>query len=100
MHGVGFIKLMRSDKTQALMGNPNVSSLAGLVAWRGVQESLCGPVVGRTGACRLCRIRVQAMLQKLRRPLGHDTELTDCCSCNVFVYNDSRRFILDTGLII
>jgi len=43
MHGVGFIKLMRSDKTQALMGNPNVSSLAGLVAWRGVQESLCGP---------------------------------------------------------
>ncbi len=31
---VGFIKLMRSDKTQALMGNPNAFTLASVIAYR------------------------------------------------------------------
>lgn len=31
---VGFIKLMRSDKTLALMGDPNAFTLAGVIAWR------------------------------------------------------------------
>jgi len=34
MSGLGFVKLMRGDRTQALMGDPNAFTLASVIAYR------------------------------------------------------------------
>jgi hypothetical protein len=39
MQGVGFLKLMRGDKTLALMGDPNAFTLASVIAFRAQRTS-------------------------------------------------------------